>query len=108
MNDTILFSPIGGTDPISMNNCHDGAMLHICRVYKPTKIFLYMSQEMLKNQEADDRYRYALGKLFELQGRTDVKIIPIERPELQKDSRLQISAVNLQKLFVKLTERGEE
>lgn len=69
MNDTILFSPIGGTDPISMNNCHDGAMLHICRVYKPTKIFLYMSQEMLKNQEADDRYRYALGKLFELQGR---------------------------------------
>ena len=84
MNDTILFSPIGGTDPISMNNCHDGAMLHICRVYKPTKIFLYMSQEMLKNQEADDRYRYAMGKLFELQGRKDVKIIQIERPELQK------------------------
>lgn len=29
----VLFSPIGGTDPIS--NCRDGAMLHICRVYKP-------------------------------------------------------------------------
>ena len=27
--DRILFSPIGGTDPIS--NCRDGAMLHICR-----------------------------------------------------------------------------
>ena len=30
------------------------------------------------------------------------------RPEIPKDSRLQISAVNLQKLFVKLTERGGE
>ena len=29
----ILFSPIGGTDPIS--NFRDGAMLHICRIYKP-------------------------------------------------------------------------
>lgn len=28
------------------------------------------------------------------------------RPEIPKDSRLQISAVNLQKLFIKLTERG--
>lgn len=83
MNDIILFSPIGGTDPISMDNCRDGSMLHICRVYKPTKVILYMSQEMLKNQEMDNRYRYALGKLFELQGRTGVEISQIERPDLK-------------------------
>ena len=37
MNQTILFTPVGGTDPISSTNIHDGSMLHICRVYQPQK-----------------------------------------------------------------------
>ncbi len=82
MNEIILFSPVGGTDPISMNNRKDGALLHICRVYKPTKVILYMSKEMLENQQKDDRYRYALKHLFQLQSRENVPIIEIERPEL--------------------------
>ncbi len=82
MNQIILFSPVGGTDPISMNNCRDGSMLHICRQYRPTRVILYMSREVLENQEADDRYRYALRKLFELQKREHVEICEIERPEL--------------------------
>ena len=82
MNQIILFSPVGGTDPISMNNCRDGSMLHICRQYRPTRVILYMSQEVLENQAADDRYRYALRKLFELQKREHVEICEIERPEL--------------------------
>ena len=82
MNETILFSPVGGTDPISMNNYKDGAMLHICRVYRPTKVILYMSKEILENQEKDDRYRYALQHLFELQGRENVAVEEICRPEL--------------------------
>lgn len=40
----ILFSPLGGTDPIS--NFRDGSMLHICRIYKPDIVILYMSKEM--------------------------------------------------------------
>ena len=36
MADYVLFSPIGGTDPIE--NYADGPMLHICRVYKPKKV----------------------------------------------------------------------
>ena len=84
MNQTILFSPLGGTDPISMNNCQDGSMLHICRVYKPTKIILYMSKEILDNQKKDDRYHYALKQLFRLQGRKDVEIEEIKRPDLMK------------------------
>ena len=47
MNQTILFTPVGGTDPISLNNYHDGSILHICRFYKPDKVILYMSKEML-------------------------------------------------------------
>ena len=49
----ILFSPIGGTDPIS--NFRDGAMLHICRIYKPDIVYLYLSKEMCEFQEKDDR-----------------------------------------------------
>ena len=45
----ILFSPIGGTDPIS--NFRDGAMLHICRIYKPDIVYLYLSKEMCEFQE---------------------------------------------------------
>ena len=39
MGKRILFSPVGGTDPI--RNCHDGSMLHICRHYKPDIVYLY-------------------------------------------------------------------
>lgn len=83
MNQTILFSPVGGTDPISMKNMYDGAMLHICRHYQPDKVILYMSKEILAAQDQDDRYRYCLNKLMELQGRRfDYRII--ERLDLEK------------------------
>ena len=83
MNRKILFTPVGGTDPISSTNCYDGAILHICRHYKPDKIIMYMSKEMLENQEKDDRYRYCLDKLCELQKRTMSYEI-IEKNELTK------------------------
>ena len=69
MNQTILFSPVGGTDPISTTNCYDGALLHISRVYRPDKIVMYMSKEMLDYQKEDDRYRYCLKRLDEMQHR---------------------------------------
>lgn len=69
MNQTILFTPVGGTDPISLNNYHDGSILHICRFYKPDKVILYMSKEMLDFQEKDDRYRYCLDRLAKMQDR---------------------------------------
>ena len=59
----ILFSPIGKTDPISKDNYKDGSMLHIARVYKPDKIVLYMSKEMLELQDKDDRFRYCIREL---------------------------------------------
>lgn len=50
MNRTIIFSPVGGTDPISSSNLRDGSLLHICRWYKPDKVYLYMSKEILALQ----------------------------------------------------------
>ena len=83
MNRTILFTPVGGTDPISSTNGHDGSMLHICRQYKPDEVVLYMSKEMLDFQEQDNRYLYCLQQLAKLQNRhMDYKII--ERRELTK------------------------
>ena len=64
----VLFSPIGGTDPIS--NDRDGAMLHICRVYKPDIVYLYLSKEMMAFHRQNNRYLYCLEKLGELLGHT--------------------------------------
>lgn len=72
----ILFSPIGGTDPISRDG-FDGPMLHICRIYHPEKVVFYLSSEMLKHQENDDRYRKCLNLLAENEGfETDIEIEP--------------------------------
>lgn len=79
MSKKVLFSPIGGTDPIS--NFHDGSMLHICRVYKPEVVVLYISKEMCDYHKQDDRYRYCINKLYELLDR-QVQIKLIERPDL--------------------------
>ena len=60
---SVLFSPIGSTDPIS--NCRDGGMLHIARIYKPSKVILYFSDEMLAFEKTDHRYTRALSLLGE-------------------------------------------
>ena len=81
MSKRILFSPIGGTDPISSTNMYDGALLHICRYYRPDVVYLYMSGEILQNEKKDDRYMYCLHRLDALQGRAP-EYIRIERPDL--------------------------
>lgn len=81
MNKTVLFSPIGGTDPISQDNYKDGSMLHICRFMKPDKVYLYLSKEMTEYENDDHRYTYCLDKLMEYQGRK-FEYERIERPEL--------------------------
>ena len=63
MRKKVLFSPVGGTDPISMNNMRDGSLLHICRYCKPDVVYLYISAEMLKFHKADNRYLYCLDKI---------------------------------------------
>lgn len=63
MNQLILYSAVGGTDPIS--NFRDASLLHICRVYKPDKVVILMSKEMIAYHNKDNRYCYCLEKLGE-------------------------------------------
>lgn len=83
MNKKIMFSPVGGTDPMSESNYHDGALLHIARHYLPDVIYLYMSKEILEKQDQDDRYRYCIRKLGEKLNHS-FEIREIERRELEK------------------------
>ena len=79
MGKKILFSPIGGTDPITKE--HDGSMLHIVRHYNPDKIYLFLSKEMSECEMQDHRYTKALELLGEHQGRIyDYEVI--DRPDL--------------------------
>lgn len=77
----ILFSPIGGTDPIA--NERDGSMLHICRKYRPDCVMLYLSKEMVERHRRDDRYCDSLRRLAEREGFSP-EIIVEEREELEE------------------------
>lgn len=79
MNKKILFSPIGGTDPIKYYR--DGSMLHICRYYQPDVVYLYLSHEMMAHHNEDNRFCISLEKLGKyLNHEFEIKII--ERNEL--------------------------
>ena len=77
----ILFSPIGGTDPIA--NERDGSMLHICRKYKPDCVMLYLSKEMVERHRRDDRYCDSLRRLAAQEGFSP-EILVEERPKLSE------------------------
>lgn len=62
MRKTILFSPVGGTDPMSEKNYYDGSLIHICRHYKPNKIIAYVSDEMEKKGK-NNHVKYCIEQL---------------------------------------------
>ncbi len=62
----VLYSPIGMTDPT--RGFRDGAFIHICRFYKPQKVYLYMSAEVCRLDSLDNRYESYLQKLCEKLG----------------------------------------
>ncbi|WP_276907530.1 hypothetical protein [Peptoniphilus duerdenii] len=79
----VLFSPIGMTDPISKRTLHDGSLLNICRFYKPDKIYLYMSKEVMEYHEKDNRYVLCLEKVYEYLGK-DFEYEIIDRRDLKE------------------------
>ncbi|MCI9458737.1 MAG: hypothetical protein HFE44_17505 [Oscillospiraceae bacterium] len=76
----ILFSPIGGHDPIATDR--DGSMLHICRKYHPEVVVLYLSAEIARYHRRDDRYRAAIRLLAERE-HFSPEIRIEERPQLE-------------------------
>ena len=107
MNQTILFTPVGGTDPISSTNCKDGSMLHICRFYKPNKVIMYMSKEMLDYQEEDDRYRYCLNNLAKNQKR-EMEYQIIERKELTNVHEFDYFYQDFRKIIYEIFEKMDK
>lgn len=79
MSRKVLFSPVGGTDPIKY--FRDGSMLHICRHYQPDVVYLYLSHEMLEFHRKDNRYVDALERLGKLLGHS-FEVQMIERDKL--------------------------
>lgn len=94
--DYILFSPVGGTDPISFKR--DGGILHICRKYRPSCVMLYLSGEMLAYQQKDDRYREALKSLADECG-FSLEIRSEERPGLTQVHLFDIFYQDFEKLL---------
>lgn len=59
---SVLFSPIGTTDPIRSQS--DGAMLHIVRHLRPEVVWLFLTKEMAKYHDMDDRYRKSILRVM--------------------------------------------
>lgn len=57
-NRRILFSAVGTSDPV--RGGRDGSLLHITRYYKPSKVYLYYSDEMLRRDQEDNKCEVAL------------------------------------------------
>ncbi len=69
MNRVVLFSGVGGTDPMHESNKQDGSMLHICRYYHPNEIYLYVTAQMqdLKRDELCKKYIFKLYEQKQLE-----------------------------------------
>ena len=103
----VLFTPVGGTDPISEVNGRDGSILQICRKYRPDIVHLYMSAEILEKHKKDDRYLYCLRKLDEMMGtQTECKII--ERPNLYKVEEFDYFYREFSKLLFEIKKEMDE
>ncbi len=106
MSRRILFSPVGGTDPISAANWYDGSLLHICRYYRPDVVYLYMSGEILEKEKEDDRYMYCLRRLDEMQDRK-TQYIRIERPDLKNVEEYDFFYQEFREIMLKIEAEKE-
>lgn len=100
----VLFTPVGGTDPISWNNMREGAILQICRKYRPDVVYMYMSAEILEKHKKDNRYLYCLERLEEVIGKK-MEYIVIERPELHEVQKFNYFYEDFHEILQSITEK---
>ena len=103
MGKVVVFSPVGGTDPISWSNGREGALLQTCRHYRPDIVYLYMSAEILENHHKDNRYMFCLKKLEESIGK-EIEIRIIERPDLHEVQEFNYFYQDFYDLLQKISE----
>lgn len=77
INDYVLFSPIGMTDPTRSN--YDGPFLHILRQYRPRKAYIFMTKEICYYNQKDNRYEVMAKKLL-----PDCEIVKLAYPQIEK------------------------
>ncbi len=97
----ILFSPIGFTDPI--RGYRDGGMLHIARVYKPKKIYLYLTGEIVSKHKEDNRYLLALKNIG-----YEEKDIQIIETDIKDADNYEIFYNEFSKLLDKIQKKHKE
>lgn len=99
MAKVILFSPVGGTDPMPEKHVEvpnadseerltrrdltsDGSMIHIARMYKADHIILYLTKAMCEKEDKDQRFTKCIQYLAEFQNR-DITYESIRRETLR-------------------------
>lgn len=63
MSDQILFSCVGTTDPVRGE--HDGGLMHIMRHYRPKAVCIFLTPEIAKYDQKDQRYQKMLDHMKE-------------------------------------------
>lgn len=105
MSKKILFSPVGGTDPIKY--FRDGSMLHICRHYQPDVVYLYLSHEMLECHRRDNRYVDTINMLGNyLEHTFEIKLI--EREDLVDVQQYDVFYQDFREEIRQIEEKMEE
>ncbi len=120
----ILFSPVGGTDPMPENYVEvpnadseerltrrdftsDGSMLHIARMYRADHIILYLTQTMCEKEDADHRFTKCIEKLAEFQQR-DISCETIRRETLKEVHDFNFFYEEFGKILKKIIEEKEK
>lgn len=110
----ILFSPVGMTDPVSVENngnevvaVHEGALLQILRYEKPDKVILYYSGETVQHEKEDQRYIGGIRLLEQDLGIT-FEVETIEHPELKDVHLFDGFLVEFREILEKLREQNPD
>lgn len=83
MNNYVLFSPIGTSDPTRLG--YDGPMPHIVRHYKPKKVYLFFTKGIFDLHKKDDRYCAFIKTIDK-----DVEIEIIAREDIEKPNDFKL------------------
>lgn len=101
MNNYVLFSLVGSSDPI--RGFYDGPMIHICRVYKPRKVYLLYTTEMYENDILDNRYERAVKEQID----KNIEVVKI-KTKINEPHKFETFFVPIKENIDKIREENPE
>ena len=88
MSKKVLLTFAGNTDPT--RGQHDGPIIHICRYYKPDKIYLILTREMEeRDEEPYNIYERAIKENLKGYSPEIIKI----KTDLEKNASMQLEII---------------